>query len=95
MLQSRCQGKVDGTVLGGILFILTENSLLMNEISEDTLNEELNKLFLVKNSVQRKFFSTEYNMEIQHLERRNSEYALFESQRGLESQRQQLLEANH
>ena len=46
------------------------------------------------NSVQRKLYSTEYNMEIQNLERRNSEYALFESQRGLESQRLQLLEAN-
>ena len=50
--------------------------------------------FLGENSVQRKFFSTEYNMEIQNLERRNSEYALFESQREHESQRRQLLEAN-
>ena len=33
-------------------------------------------------------------MEIQNLKRRNSEYALFESQRGLESQRRQLLKAN-
>ena len=33
-------------------------------------------------------------MEIQNLERRNSEFALTESQRELESQRQQLLEAN-
>ena len=33
-------------------------------------------------------------MEIQNLNRRNSEYALTESQRELESQRQQLLEAN-
>ena len=33
-------------------------------------------------------------MEIQNLERRNSEYALFESQRELESQRQQSLKAN-
>ena len=47
-----------------------------------------------ENSVQRKFFSTEYNLEIQNLERRNSEYALFESQRELESQKQQLLMAN-
>ena len=46
---SRCQGKVDGTVLGVILFRLTENSFLMDEISENALNEELNKLFLVKN----------------------------------------------
>ena len=33
-------------------------------------------------------------MEIQNSERRNSEYALFESQRELESQRRQLLKAN-
>ena len=50
--------------------------------------------FLGENSVQRKFYSTEYNMEIQNLEPRNSEYALFESQRELESQRRQLLDAN-
>ena len=33
-------------------------------------------------------------MEIQNLERRNSEYALIESQRELKSQKRQLLEAN-
>ena len=33
-------------------------------------------------------------MEIQNLKRSNSEYALIESKRELESQRQQLLEAN-
>ena len=48
VLQSRCQWKVDGTVLGVILFRLTENSMLMNEISEKTRNEVLNKQFLVK-----------------------------------------------
>ena len=47
-MQSRCQRKIDGTVLGVILFRLTENSFLMIEIFEDTLNEELNKLWLVK-----------------------------------------------
>ena len=50
--------------------------------------------FLGEYSVQGQFFSTECNMEIQNLERRNSEYALIESQRKLESQRLQLLEAN-
>ena len=50
---------------------------------------------LVEKLAERKFFSTEYNMEIQNSERRNSEYALFESQRELESQRQPLLMANH
>ena len=58
----------------------------MNEISENTLNVELNKF-------QRKLNSTEHNMEIPNLERRNSEYALFESLRGLESQGPQFLEA--
>ena len=66
----------------------------MNEIFENTLNEELSKLFLVKIQFRENFSSTEYNMEIQNLERRNSEYALFESQRELKSQRRQFLEAN-
>ena len=47
VLQIRCQGKVDWTVLGVILFRLTENFILMNEISENTLNGELNKRLLV------------------------------------------------
>ena len=37
---------------------------------------------------------TEYDLEIQNSERRNSEYALIESRRELESQRRPLLEAN-
>ena len=37
---------------------------------------------------------TECDLEIQNLERRNSEYAMIESRRELESQRRQLLEAN-
>ena len=48
-----------------------------------------------ENSVGRKLYSTEYNKEIQNSERRNSGYALFESQRELGSQRQQLVMANH
>ena len=46
--ESMSRKRVDGTVLGVTLFRLTENSILMNEISQNTLNEELNKLFLVK-----------------------------------------------
>ena len=42
----------------------------VNEISENTLNEELNKLPSVKNSVRRKFYSTEYNMEIHNVGRK-------------------------
>ena len=49
---------------------------------------------LGENSAQRIFFLTEYDLEIQNLERRNSEYALIESRRELESQRRQLLKAN-
>ena len=47
-----------------------------------------------ENSVRRKLYSTEYNMEIQKLDRRNSEYASFESQRELGSQKQQFLMVN-
>ena len=39
-------------------------------------------------------YSTEYDTEIQNLERRNSECALIESRRELGSQRRQVLEAN-
>ena len=48
VLQSRSQWKIDGTVSGVILFRLTKNSILIIEIFEDTCNEELNKLLLVK-----------------------------------------------
>ena len=48
VLQSRCPRKVDGTASGVILFRLTENSILMNEISGKTWNEVLNKPLLVK-----------------------------------------------
>ena len=48
MLHRRCQRKVDGTTLGVILFRLSEKSILMDEISENIVNEELNKLLLVK-----------------------------------------------
>ena len=59
------------------------------------LERRAQKAILGENSVQRKLYSTEYDMEIQNLERRNSEYALFESQRELESQRLQLLQDIH
>ena len=66
----------------------------MNEISEKTLERRAQQAILGENSVQRRLYSNEYNMEIQNLERRNSEYSLTESQRELEFQRLQLLEAN-
>ena len=40
----------------------------MKEISENTLNEELNKLLMVKIQFGENY-STEYNMEIQNAER--------------------------
>ena len=46
----------------------------------------------MKIQLRKKFF--EYDLEIQNLERRNSEYALIESRRELESERRQLLESN-
>ena len=45
--EGRCQAKVDSTVQEVILIRLKKNSILMNEISENTLNEELHKFFLV------------------------------------------------
>ena len=65
---------------------------------ERDLREQLERrdqqAILGENSAQRKLYLTEYDLEIQNLERRNSEYALIESRRELESQRRQLLEAN-
>ena len=63
------------------------------DLRED-LERRAQQAVLGENSAQRKFFLTEYDLEIQNLERRNSEYALIESRRELESQRRQLLEAN-
>ena len=64
------------------------------DLRED-LERRAQQAVLGENSAQRKLCLTEYDMEIQNSERRNSEYALIESRRELESQRRQLLEANH
>ena len=58
------------------------------------LQRRVQQYIIGENSVQRKLYLNEYKMEIQNLKRRNSEYALFESQLELESQKQQLLVAN-
>ena len=81
-------------LLGVILFGLAENSILMNEISENTLNEELNKLFLVKIQFRENCtrLSARWRPKIWSEEIQKT--ALFESERELESQRRQLLEAN-
>ena len=42
----------------------------MNEISEKSWNEELNKLFMVKIQLRENFYLTEYGLEIQNLERK-------------------------
>ena len=94
MLRSRCQGKAVGTVLGVILFKRTENSILINEILRQDLERRAQQVVLGENSVERKLYLTEHDLEIHNLERRNSEYALIESRRELESQRRQLLESN-
>ena len=59
------------------------------------LERRAQQAVLGENSVQRTVYLTEYDMEIHNLERRNSEYASFESQRELEPQRPQFLEANN
>ena len=46
--RSRCQRKIDGAIFGVILFRLSENSILMDKISENIFNEELDKLLSVK-----------------------------------------------
>ena len=86
VLQSRRQRKVDGTIFGVILLRLSENSILMDEISEKIFNEELDTLFLVhiqigedKTGLSTTWRSRIWNEEIQ---------------RELESQRRQLLKAN-
>ena len=53
----------------------------------ELLERRARQAIMGENSAQRKLHSTEYDLEIKDLERRNSEYALIESQRELESQR--------
>ena len=73
MLENRCQEEVEGTVQGVILIRLTENSILTNEISESTLNEELNKLFMVKIQFRENYtrLSTTWRSRIQNEEIQN------------------------
>ena len=64
------------------------------DLRED-LEGRAQQAVLGENSAQRKLVKkTEYDLEIQNLERRNSEYALIDSRRELESQRRLLLEAS-
>ena len=66
----------------------TQNELCSDERGiREHLERRAQQAILGENSVQRKSYSTEYNMVIQNMERINSGYALNESQRELESQR--------
>lgn len=60
----------------------------------ELLERRARQAIMGDNSAQRTLHSTEYDMEIKDLEWRNSEYALIESQRELESQRLQLRQAS-
>ena len=60
----------------------------------EILERRARQAVMGENSAQRKLHSTEYDVEIKNLERRNSEYALIESQRELESERLQLRQAS-
>ena len=74
---SDAQRRVYGTVPGVILFRLTENSCLMNEISENTLIEELNKRFLVKLQFRENYtrLSTTWRSKIWSEEIQNTHYS--------------------
>ena len=54
------------------------------------LERRVQQAVLGENSAQRKLYLTEYDLEVQNLERRKSEFVLIESRRELESQRRQL-----
>ena len=73
VLENRCQEGVEGTVRGVILIRLKETSILVNDISVNTLNQGRTQQAIDgENFVQIKLDSTEYNMELQNSERRNS-----------------------
>ena len=59
-----------------ILFRLTKNFILMNEISENTLNEELNRLFLVKARFRENYtrLGTTWRSKIWNEECQNTQY---------------------
>ena len=63
--------------LGVILFRLSENSFLMDEISENTFDEELTKLFLVKIQFRENYtrVSTTWRSKIQSEEIQNAHYS--------------------
>ena len=77
VLHSRCHRKVDGTIFGVIVFRLSEHSFLMDEISENIFNEELDKLLLVKIQFRENYIwmSTTWRSKIQSEGIRNTHYS--------------------
>ena len=65
----------------------------MNESSENTLNEEPQQAIHIENSVQRKLYSTELNMQIQEFWTEKFRICTFWITTWAESQKQQLLMA--
>ena len=76
VMQSRCQRKVNGTVLVWV-WRVTENSILMDEISENIFNEELDKLSKAENSIQKNYIwmSTTWRSRNQSEEIQNTHYS--------------------
>ena len=101
VMQSRCQRMVNGTALVWVRRV-TENSILksLRKFHSDgwDLREHLQRraqqAFFCEKFISEKIISEWVHHKRQNLKRWNSEYALTESQRELESQRQHLLEAS-
>ena len=94
VLQSRCQREVDWNRIKSHS-PQTHRDFYSDErdLREDLERRAQQAVHCEKFSSE-KLYLTEYDLEIQNLERRNSECALNESRRELESRRRQLLEAN-
>ena len=76
MLESRCQGEVEGTEKGVIILIRLKKEFYSDERDlREHLKRRARQAILGEISAQMKTNSTEYNIEIQNMERRNSEYA--------------------
>ena len=72
-------------------FRLTQQAFSSDERDlRDHLERSVQQAVIGENSAQRKLYSTEYDVVIKYLERRNSVFALIESRRELESQRPQI-----
>ena len=72
----------------------TQHDLEDRDHLREDIERRAQKAILGENYAQKKLYSTENDMEIKNSEGRNSEHALHESQRDLESQRRQLQQAS-